>query len=48
MTTPETTGQSQETVDEATLAAIDEGPRLAETGERWTMDEAFEHARTKR
>jgi predicted transcriptional regulator len=40
--------QATESVDAATLAAIDEGMRVAENGKRWTMEEAFEFARNRR
>ncbi len=37
-----------ESVDVETLAAIDEGVKLAASGNRWTMEEAFEFARKRR
>ncbi len=37
-----------ETLDEDTLAALDEGIGLAKNGRRWTMEEALEFARKRR
>jgi hypothetical protein len=40
--------QTREPLDEETLAALDEGIKLAENGQLWTMEEAFEIARKRR
>jgi len=40
--------QPRETLDAETLAALDAGIMLAENGQRWTVEEAFEIARKRR
>jgi predicted transcriptional regulator len=37
-----------EVLDAETLAALDEGLKLAENGRRWTMEQAFDIVRKRR
>ena len=45
---PKPKDRARETLDAETLAALDEGIRLAENGRRWTIEQAFEFARNRR